>query len=159
MNSRFWILTALIVTVALCRYFLISIPNAAPIAAIALFGGAYFADRKYALIVPLLALLLSDIMMEITFQLGMQPFPGFYSTMMLVVYTTIALIVGVGLLLKNRRKPLFIGLSAIFAGLLFFLGDKFRGMGVWRRKFLSTEFRRSYDLLRGGYSFLKKHPH
>ena len=36
-------------------------PNFSPVEAIALFGGAYFASRQWALVVPLLAMLLSDL--------------------------------------------------------------------------------------------------
>ena len=54
------LLTALIVIAALTRL-LPHPPNFSPIEAMALFGGAYFASRKWALLVPLAALLLSDL--------------------------------------------------------------------------------------------------
>jgi hypothetical protein len=53
-------LVALIVLAALTRV-LPHPPNFSPVAAIALFGGAYFANRAWALVVPLLGLLLSDL--------------------------------------------------------------------------------------------------
>ena len=40
-------------------------PNFTPIAAMALFGGAYFASRKWSIIVPILALAISDILLAI----------------------------------------------------------------------------------------------
>ena len=120
-NSRFWILSILIVAVALCRYFLINIPNAAPIAAIALFGGAYFAQKRYALLVPIIAMLLSDIMLELTFRMGMQPFRGFYP-MMIIVYSSFIIIVMLGrAYLRSNTKPLPIVFSSIAAGIIFFL--------------------------------------
>lgn len=41
-------------------------PNFSPVEAIALFGGAHFASRGWALIVPLAALLLSDLVLAAT---------------------------------------------------------------------------------------------
>ncbi|MFC7302073.1 DUF6580 family putative transport protein [Cognatiluteimonas weifangensis] len=56
------LLTGLIVAAALTRL-LPHPPNFSPVEAIALFGGAYFASRRWALLVPLLALLLSDLVL------------------------------------------------------------------------------------------------
>ena len=53
-------LSGLIVLAALSRL-LPHPPNFSPVEAIALFGGAYFASRQWALVVPLLAMLLSDL--------------------------------------------------------------------------------------------------
>ena len=36
-------------------------PNVSPVAAMALFGGAYYIDKRLAFIVPFLALFLSDL--------------------------------------------------------------------------------------------------
>ena len=38
-------------------------PNFSPVEAIALFGGAYFASRAWALLVPLAAMLVSDLVL------------------------------------------------------------------------------------------------
>lgn len=53
-------LVAMIVLAALSRL-LPHPPNFSPVEAMALFGGAYFANRAWALLVPLVAMLLSDI--------------------------------------------------------------------------------------------------
>src|SRR5215469_15693142 len=66
-------------------------PNVAPIAAMALFGGAYL-DKKYALIIPLLAMFFSDL------------FLGFYKEMS-VVYGSFFLIGLLGLWLRNHKTP------------------------------------------------------
>ena len=55
-----WTLAAMIAAAALTRL-LPHPPNFSPVEAIALFGGAYFASRKWALLVPLAGLLLSDL--------------------------------------------------------------------------------------------------
>lgn len=53
-------LVALILLAALTRL-LPHPPNFTPVEAIALFGGAYFAHRAWAIVVPLLAMLMSDV--------------------------------------------------------------------------------------------------
>jgi len=55
-----WMLAAMIVAAALSRL-LPHPPNFSPVEAMALFGGAYFASRRAALWVPLVAMLLSDV--------------------------------------------------------------------------------------------------
>lgn len=54
------VLLALIVVAALTRV-LPHPPNFSPVAALALFGGAYFLNRRWAVFVPLLALAISDL--------------------------------------------------------------------------------------------------
>ena len=63
LRPRFLILTALVVVAALVRLVPVGIFNFAPIAAIALFGGACFASRRTAIIVPLIAMLFSDVLL------------------------------------------------------------------------------------------------
>lgn len=89
--------------------------NLTSITAVALFGGAYFEDRRLAFAVPLAALFLSDLVL------------GFYSGMP-IVYLTFALIVGVGVWLSRRRQPALIAGAALFSSILFFL---LTNLGVW----------------------------
>lgn len=56
------VLVALIVLAALTRV-LPHPPNFSPITAIALFGGAYFANRSWALLMPLIGLFVSDLVL------------------------------------------------------------------------------------------------
>ncbi len=56
------VLIALILLAALTRV-LPHPPNFSPVTAIALFGGAYFANRNWALLVPLIGLFLSDLVL------------------------------------------------------------------------------------------------
>jgi len=90
-------------------------PNLTSITAVALFGGAYFSDRRLAFLVPLAALFLSDLIL------------GFY-THMEVVYSSFALIVCVGLWLQKRRSTIYIVGAALASSILFFLLTNF---GVW----------------------------
>jgi hypothetical protein len=55
------VLLAMMIVLAALSRLLPHPPNFSPVEAMALFGGAYFANRTWAVIVPLVALLLSDI--------------------------------------------------------------------------------------------------
>jgi|SRR6185312_5235517 len=90
-------------------------PNMTSVAAIALFGGATFSDKRAAFLVPMAALLLSDVVL------------GFYRHME-VVYVAFALIVGIGIWLQKHRSLLPIAGAALASSLLFFLVTNF---GVW----------------------------
>jgi hypothetical protein len=87
----------------------------APITAIALFGGAYFSDKRLAFFVPLAAMFLSD--------LGL----GFYAHME-IVYLSFALIVCIGLILQRHRTAPYIAGATLLSSTLFFLITNF---GVW----------------------------
>ena len=90
-------------------------PNVSPVAAMALFGGAYFADKRVAFIVPFLALFLSDL------------FLGLHNSMVFV-YTGFALTVVIGFALKNRVTVTNTLFAAVGASVVFFLLTNF---GSW----------------------------
>lgn len=89
-------------------------PNIAPIAAMALFGGAYL-NKRYALLIPLIALFLSDI------------FIGFHDTMPFV-YGSFLLTGLIGMWLKQHRTIGNIVGATLISSALFFLLTNF---GVW----------------------------
>ena len=90
-------------------------PNLASITAVALFGGAYLTDKRLAFLVPIAALLLSDLIL------------GFYSHME-IIYGSFALVVCIGLLLRKRRSALRIAGAALTSSILFFVITNF---SVW----------------------------
>ena len=91
-------------------------PNFSPIAPLALFGGAQFADKRLAFLVPLAAMFLSDLVL------------GLHS-LIPVIYGSFALIVCLGFWLRRRRQNVWaIGGAAVVAALLFFVLTNF---GVW----------------------------
>jgi hypothetical protein len=90
-------------------------PNMTPIAAVALFGGATFADKRLAFLMPLAALFLSDLVI------------GFHSHME-IVYLSFALIVAIGLWLQKHRTALPIAGAVLLSSVLFFAITNF---GVW----------------------------
>src|SRR5436190_22378556 len=114
-KRRTWLIAGIVVAAALLR--LAPHPqNFSPVAAIALFGGACFADKRWALVVPMLAMLLSDCFLKFH---GMMPY----------VYGSFALSVCLGFFLKNRRRVLPIAGMTLLSSVLFFLITNF---GSWR---------------------------
>jgi hypothetical protein len=89
--------------------------NLTSITAVALFGGATFADRRLAFGVPLAALFLSDLVL------------GFYHGMA-VVYLSFVLVAAIGVWLSARREPALIAAATLASSILFFVTTNF---GVW----------------------------
>lgn len=88
--------------------------NFTPIAAIALFSGAYL-DKKYLYIVPVAAMLLSDMVL------------GFHNTM-IWVYGSFVLIAFIGMWLKSHKRIGFIAGTTLVSSILFFVVTNF---GMW----------------------------
>jgi len=98
-------------------------PNVTPIAAMALFGGACFRSRKLAYLLPLAAMLLSDLVLACTrystsSMLAIQP----------VVYACMLATTALGRLIKDRRSPWQVGAATLAGSLLFFVVTNF---AVW----------------------------
>lgn len=97
-------------------------PNFAPIAALAIFGGSVVGNKKYALILPLGALLLSDILFELFTNTK-----GFYDISQSFVYGAVILITFLATRIKkvNTKNTL---LACIWSSAIFFILSNF---GVW----------------------------
>lgn len=113
-RTRFAFIT-LIILAAITSRFIPHPPNFTPIAGIALFGGAYYSDKKLALIIPLLAMFLSDL------------FIGFHS-LMLFVYLSFAIITFLGFLLREKISVLKLASITIAGSVIFFIITNF---AVW----------------------------
>lgn len=87
-------------------------PNFTPIAAIALFGGTFLKRKDLAFLVPVAAMLLSDLVI------------GFHSTM-LPVYITFIAIVAMGLVLKSRLTVVNTLTASLSASVVFYLVTNF----------------------------------
>lgn len=121
------IVTGLIIFAALTRL-LPHAYNFTPLGAIALFGAAYFTEKRWALVVPLLAFWMSDLLLNnITYAAYYDGFTWFTSGM-LYTYGSIAMIVVLGyyLLKKITFGRVFGG--ALGASVIFFIVSNF---GVW----------------------------
>lgn len=102
--------------------------NFTPVGAIALFGAAYFKDKKWALIVPLAALWISDILLNNIMYSSFYDGFAWFTSGFLYIYGSFALIVVLGYyLLKKITVGRVLG-GAVGAALLFFIVSNF---GVW----------------------------
>jgi hypothetical protein len=87
-------------------------PNFTPIAAIALFGGSFLKRKDLAFLVPVTAMLLSDLII------------GFHSTM-LPVYLSFIAIVGLGMVLQSRLTVVNTISASLAASFLFYMVTNF----------------------------------
>lgn len=113
-SPNFWVVTLMVFISAFVRL-LPHPPNFAPIAAMALFGGAYFNKRSFAFAVPLAAMFLTDAII------------GFYSSAWLT-YLSFALIVMVGIVMLKKVSVKNLIIASITASVSFFAITNF---GVW----------------------------
>lgn len=111
LSPRLLLLTGLILVAAIVRL-LPHPPNFAPIAAMALFGGAYFNKKAFAFAIPLAALFLTDL------------FLGFHNTMW-AVYLSFIVIVGLGMVMLKKKSVMKIVLASVSASVLFFVLTNF----------------------------------
>ena len=121
MNKRLLVLSAIVLSATMARM-LPHPPNVTPIAAIALFGGAYLCNRKLAFLLPPSAMVLSDLGL---WALGQVPLLGQQS---LWVYGSFSVTVCLGLWLRQHRRVLPIAGATLAGAVLFYLMTNF---GVW----------------------------
>ncbi|MBT8380275.1 MAG: hypothetical protein KJN64_13700 [Ignavibacteria bacterium] len=119
LSPGFLVITLMIVSAAFVRL-IPHPPNFAPIAAMALFGGAYFNKKWAAFLIPLAAMFVTDL------------FLGFHATMW-AVYLCFALIVVLGMIMIKQKKIGNIFFASVIASVSFFVITNF---GVW----ISTPF-------------------
>jgi len=101
-------------------------PNFSPVEAIALFGGAYFASRQWAAIVPLLSMLVADVGLGLLNGDGYASYLGghtFWS-----VYACIALSVVLGFGLRGKASAARVVAYSLSGSVLFFVVTNF---AVW----------------------------
>jgi hypothetical protein len=113
-RDRILLVVVMIFTVALFRV-VPHLPNFTPLAAAALFGGAVLTDRRWAIGVPLVAMLLSDWII------------GFH-TLAPLIYLSLVAMVFIGTYLTERRRIVPVAVAALTASVFFFAVSNF---GVW----------------------------
>lgn len=113
-KTRFTLLAGMILAASASRL-IPHPPNFTPIAALALLGGASFADKRAAFLVPLAGLFLSDLVL------------GFYAITP-IVYGSFALIVCLGFWLRRRQSVWRIAGASVIGAVLFFVVTN---LGVW----------------------------
>ena len=119
-TPRFLFLTAVILVAAITRVFP-HIPNFTPIAAMALFGGVYYSNKAMAFIMPLVAMFISDLFLELTTGWG------FHNTMV-YVYVGFILTTMIGFMVKRNVTITSVATGSIVSSVVFFIITNF---GVW----------------------------
>ena len=121
-NTRSWVLLGITLSAAAMRL-VPHPPNITPIGAMALFGGAYFATRRTAFLLPLAAMYLSDL------ALGFFIYDfGWFHPFMPFVYVSFVAAACLGFLIRRRLTPLMVAGAALTSSVIFFIVTNF---GVW----------------------------
>ncbi len=129
-KTLFFSASLLIVFAAFTRLFP-HYPNFTAVGAIAIFGGSVINDKKLAFLLPLAALFLSDVCLEL-----FTGTKGFYGKGQLFVYGAFLLITW---LATFMRKPNAgnVAFAAVWSGLIFFLLSNF-GVWIWSTLYPKT---------------------
>jgi len=110
------IIAVLLIAVAVFGRLLPHAWNATPLVAVSLFAGVYL-GKKWAVIVPMVAMIISDF------------FIGFYNpSLMFAVYGSFVLVGVIGFMVRKFKSVPVIILSSLFASTLFFL---ITNIAVW----------------------------
>jgi hypothetical protein len=98
----------------------------APQIAMAIFGGAIIKDKKFAFLLPLLSMFISDAMFEILFRNGVGNMPGFYDGQVInyILFTSLTMF---GFIIKNFKISR-IAIASLAAPTTYFLLSNFM---VW----------------------------
>jgi len=115
-NLKKYLPALILIALGIAARFLPHPANFAPIGAIAIFSGLYL-PKKLALVLPLAAMLMSDL------------FLGFYTwPIMLSVYISFGIMGSIGLAVRENKKLSTILGGTILGSLIFFLATNF---SVW----------------------------
>jgi hypothetical protein len=127
MKKKVLIVLSIILITAVARLLLVVVPNVSPVAAVALLGGALLINKRIALFVPILAMFVGDVVLEITYQAGIQPLAGFYDHI-LMNYLAFIPIVLVGFAIRNKRNFGAVTVGSLGGTAAFFLVSN---AGAW----------------------------
>lgn len=121
------IVTGFIIFAALTRL-LPHAYNFTPLGAIALFGAAYFPKKKWALIIPMLAIWMSDLLLNNIMYASFYEGFTWFTSGFLTIYGSIAMIVILGYYLLQKITFGRVLSGALGASVIFFIVSNF---GVW----------------------------
>ncbi|NVO18281.1 MAG: hypothetical protein HXX13_01190 [Bacteroidetes bacterium] len=107
LSPKFYLILSIIFAGAMLRL-IPHWPNFTPIASIALFGGTYLKRKELAFLIPVLAMLLSDVII------------GFHNVM-IPVYASFLLIVSFGFILKSKVSMVNVVTASLMSSLVFYL--------------------------------------
>ncbi len=115
-QNKINIITAGILIVSAAILKITTFPHSVnPIIAISLFSGAIIKDRKFAFAMPLIAMFISDVMLEL-FNIA----PGFYGMGQIGNYASLLMVTVLGFSMKNTNL-IRIGCYSVISSILFFV--------------------------------------
>ena len=126
LDTRFLIISGMILLAAISRFLPIAMPsmaNFSPVGTMALFGGAYFAKKQWAFIVPMMALWVSNLILNNVFYT--KYYPTFSFGFELAVFVSFALVVIIGIVLLKRVNIVNLLTANILGTIGFFLISNF----------------------------------
>lgn len=121
-NNPLLLSAALLVVAAAFTRLFPHAPNFTAVGAMAIFGGSLIKDKKLGFLMPLGALLLSDVCLQLFTETK-----GFYGTTQFFVYAAFLIITGLATFMQKRSVG-NIALAAVWSGGIFFI---FSNLGVW----------------------------
>ena len=129
-NGRLIVFTLMLVLIAtVCKFFFgpdLDWSGFSPIFAIALFAGFIVRQKDNSFLLPLLALFISDVIIQLMYKQGLFPYAGFYDGQ-LRNYAILLMATWIGWALKGKNvRSLLVG--AVAAPTVFFLLSNF---SVW----------------------------
>lgn len=135
-NLRFGVIVGMITVAALSRFLFLtpSLANFSPVGAMALFGGAYFTNKRWSYAIPMLALWASNLVLNNvvykeyypTFSFGIEP----------GIFVSFAVMVTVGIFLLKKVSAQNVLFANLLGTLAFFLVSNFF---VWTEGKLYTQ--------------------
>ena len=138
-NNKYILVFLLIIVTSFSNVLLSNIPNFSPVASVALFSGFHLSNKKIALLIPVICMLISDY------------FIGFHS-LMWAVYLSFSATVIIGFLMKKANGKL-IFLNSVLSAVLFFIITNF---AVWAMgSFYSKDFTGLITCFTMGIPFFK----
>ncbi len=157
-NTRMGIVITIVVSAVIMRL-MPHIPNFAPVTAAALFGAAYL-PKRYALIVPLAIMALSDYALLYISPFGhpvlnfshVQPLSAMFTGTTAWVWGSFMISALLGLSLRKKRGAVRIGGMSLAASAQFFLVTNF---GVWAAGAYARGFSGLATSYAAGLPFLK----
>ena len=125
-DIRFGVISGMILLAAISRFLPIAMPsmaNFSPVGAMALFGGAYFAKKYWAYIVPMIALWLSNLVLNNVFYT--KYYPTFSFGFELAVFVSFALVVAIGMVVLKKVNLTNLLIANVLGTIGFFLISNF----------------------------------
>ncbi len=101
--------------------------NFTPIGAAAIFAGCYLKNRNLALLTPIIMMLITDTLLQISFWMGWSAWPG-YHNLMPFIYLGFGLMVLGGIFIKGKVNLASVTGATLGGSLIFFI---LSNLGVW----------------------------